>query len=61
MNNCETLVDQIKSSVLTIGLKCSAFNNLVLAKIIHHFYDARSSEICIESMESIKFQHLEIC
>ena len=50
MNNCKT-VDQIKSSVLTIVLKCSAFNSLVLAKILHHFYNTRSSEICIESVE----------
>ena len=50
VNNCKT-VDQIKSSVLTIVLKCSAFNSLVLAKILHHFYNTRSSEICIESVE----------
>ena len=29
----------------------SAFNNLVLAKILHHFYLTRLSEIRIESME----------
>ena len=51
VNNCKTLVDQIKSLVLTIVLKCNAFNNLVLAKILDHFYNTRSSEICIESME----------
>ena len=37
--------------MLTTALKCSAFNNLVLADILHHFYNTRSSEICIESME----------
>ena len=34
MNKYKTLVDQIKSSVLPIALKCSRFNNLALPKII---------------------------
>ena len=51
MNKCKTLVGQIKSSVLLILLKCSAFNNLALAKNLHHFYNIRLSEIRIESME----------
>ena len=51
MNKYQTLIDQIKSSVLPIALKCSAFNNTVLAKILHHFYVTRISEIRIKSME----------
>ena len=33
INKYQTLVDQIKLSVLPISVKCSAFNNLALAKI----------------------------
>ena len=51
MNKYKTLVNQIKSSVLTIALKCSAFNNLALAKMLHHFNSTRLSEIRIESIE----------
>ena len=32
-------------SVLPISLKCSSFNNFALAKILHHFYNTRLSEI----------------
>ena len=38
-------------SVLPISLKCSAFNNLALAKILHQFYNTRLSEIHIDLME----------
>ena len=38
-------------SVLPILLKYSAFNNLALAKILHHFYNTRLSEIRIDLME----------
>ena len=34
-----------------ISLKCSAFNNLALAKNLHHFYNTRVSEIRIDLME----------
>ena len=51
MSKYKTLVNQIKSSVLPIALKCSAFDNLALAKTLHHFYNTRLSEIRIESME----------
>ena len=47
MNNYKTLVDQIKSSVLPIALNCSAFNNLALAEILHHFCSTKLSEIRI--------------
>ena len=50
-NNYQTLVDQIKLSVLPISLKCTSFNNLVLAKILHHFYCKRLSEIRTDLME----------
>ena len=36
--------------MLPTALKCSAFNNLALAKILNHFYKTWLSEICIESM-----------
>ena len=51
VNKYQTLIDQIKLSVLPISLKCSAFNNLVLAKVLHHFYNTRLSEIRIDLME----------
>ena len=53
MNTYKKLIDQIKSSVLTIAWKCSGFNNISLAKILHHFFNTRLSEICIESMGKI--------
>ena len=51
ISNYQTLVGQIKLSVLPISLKCSAFNNLPLAKMLHHFYNTRLSEIRIDLME----------
>ena len=51
INKYQTLIDQIKLSVLSISLKCCAFNNLALAKILHHFYNTRLSEIRIDLME----------
>ena len=45
------LVDQIKSSELPLALKCSAFNNLALAKVLHHFYNTRLPENLLDSME----------
>ena len=51
INKYQTLIDQIKLSVLPISLKCSAFNNLALPKILHHFYNTRLSEIRIGLME----------
>ena len=47
----KSLVDNIKNSELPLSLKCSAFNNLALAKILHHFYNSRISETVLESME----------
>ena len=46
-----SLVDKIKSSALPLSLKCSAFNNMALAKILHHFYNSRFSEIILEQMD----------
>ena len=46
----KNITDQIKLSVLPTALKCSAFNNLALAKILNHFYNTWLSELCIESM-----------
>ena len=47
LNNYKIFVDQVKSSVLPIALNCSAFNNLALAEILHHFCNTRLSEIRI--------------
>ena len=52
MNRYKKLIDQIQLSVLSIVLKCSAFNNLELAKILHDFYNTKLSKICIESMKN---------
>lgn len=52
INKCKTLVGEINSSVLSKALlKCSAFNNLALPKILHYFYNTRLFEIHIESLE----------
>ena len=51
VNKYQKLIDQIKLSVLPISLKCSIFTNLALAKILHHFYNTRLSEIRINLME----------
>ena len=52
MNRYKKLVDQIQLSVLSIVLKCSAFNNLQLAKILHHCYNTKLSKIRIELMKN---------
>ena len=46
------LVDQIKACELPLVLKCSAFNNFALAKILHHFYNTRLSEIILHEMNN---------
>ena len=38
------LVHKIQQCNLPLSLKASAFNNLALAKILHHFYNTRLSE-----------------
>ena len=45
------LVDNIMTSELPLPLKSSAFNNLALAKILHHFYNSRISELVLDEME----------
>ena len=45
------LVDNIMTSELPLPLKSSAFNNLALAKILHHFYNSRISELVLDDME----------
>ena len=46
-----SLIDKIKASVLPLALKCSAFNNLALSKVLHHFYNSRLSETILDKME----------
>ena len=53
MNKYKTLIDQIKLSVLPIALKCSAFNKLVLAKILHHFYNTDYLKFVLNQWKSI--------
>ncbi len=45
-------IDKIEGSSLPIPLKLSAFNNMALAKILHHFDNTRIEEKQLEEMDS---------
>ena len=40
----EDLLSKISKCDLSLALKASAFNNMALAKIFHHFYNSRLGE-----------------
>ena len=50
------LVHKIQQCNLPLALKASAFNNLALAKILHHFYNTRLSEEQLEKLISYLHQ-----
>ena len=45
------LVDQLNDCKLPLTFKCSTFNNLALAKILHHFYNCRIQESILNEMD----------
>lgn len=45
------LMDDIKQCDLPLSLKCSAFNNLALAKILHHFDNSRISGLILDELD----------
>ena len=45
------LVHKIQQCNLPLPLKASAFNNLALVKILHHFYNTRLSEEQLEKLD----------
>ena len=47
------LVNKIQQCNLPLALKASAFNNLALAKILHHFYNTRLSEEQLEKLDKL--------
>ena len=47
------LVHKIQQCNLPLALKASAFNNLALAKILHHFYNTRLSEEQLEKLDNL--------
>ena len=47
------LAHKIQKYNLTIALKASAFNNLALAKILHHFHNTRLSEEQLDNLDSL--------
>ena len=51
LDTYKTLVTQIKLCQLPLQLKCSALNNLALAKILHHFYNTRFTVQSLEDMD----------
>ena len=47
------LVHKIQQCNLPLALKASAFNNLALAKILHHFYNTRLTEEQLEKSDNL--------
>ena len=47
------LVHKIQQCNLPLALKASAFNNLALAKILHHFYNIRLSEEQLDKLDTV--------
>ena len=47
------LVLKIKISSLPLALKSSALNNLVLAKVLHHFCNTRIDEVSLQKFDEI--------
>ena len=45
------MVTKIKKCKLPLALKSAAFNNLALAKLLHHFYNTRLSENQLEELD----------
>ena len=48
----KVIIDKIKEGMLPIPLKLSAFNNMALAKISHHFENAKIEEKQLEELDS---------
>ena len=48
----KTLLDKICTCTLPISLKCSALNNMALAKILHHFSNTRLKEDVLKSLDN---------
>ena len=48
----EDLLSKISKCDLPLALKASAFNNMVLARILHHFYNSRLSEEQFDHMDA---------
>ena len=47
------LLHKIQQCNLPLLLKASAFNNLALAKILHHFYNIRLSEEQLDKLDTV--------
>ena len=48
----KNIIDKIESCSLPIPLKMSAFNNMALAKVLHHFDNSKLEEKQLEEMDS---------
>ena len=51
IENYKELLDKISKCKLPLSLKASAFNNMALAKILHHFSNTRFSEEQLEQLD----------
>lgn len=47
----KTLIDKICLCTLPVSLKCSAFNNMALAKVLHHFSNTRLKEGVLKDLD----------
>ena len=47
------LVHKIQQFNLQLALKESAFNNLALARVLHHFFNTRLSEEQLEKLDNL--------
>ena len=47
------LVHKIHKCNLILALKASAFNNLALTKILHHFHNTRLSEEQLDNLDNL--------
>ena len=48
----KNIAEKIEFCSLPIPLKMSAFNNMALAKVLHHFDNSKLEEIQLEKMDS---------
>ena len=51
LENYNELLDKISKCKLPLSLKASAFNNMTLAKILHHFNNTRFTEEQLEELD----------
>ena len=56
LENYKELLDKISKCKLPLSLKASAFNNMALAKILHHFNNTRFTEEQLEELDKAQTQ-----